>query len=291
MEHNIGRLYTLERRLNNISKDESRQMKAVTESVQDFVNWKKQARHQLELLLSLQRFDEVSLRPELLESFETKKYIYEQIVIQTERDVELPLSFFAPKKNKKEKCPIVLYFCGNYIKKTESASLGDFDYIKKSLDKQDNSFIVRLVKQGYAVAVVDTGWKAGKIEVTGKADSDKSNTVMLHERLSKIALTLGYSLSGMNVWDGIKVIDYLKMRKEFDGRLYCGGESDGGMTSLYLAAIDERIKGSFVSSCFYGVQIEYYSNRITLFMTIFLIYGGTLIYQILLQCWHQGHCS
>lgn len=247
MEHKIKNFYTLEKRLKNISKDEARQMKTVTDSAQEFQNWKIKARCQLQSLLSLQRFEEVPLRPELLESSEGKNYIYEKIVIQTERDVMLPLSFFIPKKNKKDKLPIVLLILGEDSREMETIYAAHYECIKNSNGKKKECLAMKLIKEGYAVAVIDTRGTGERRECTEEPHFSR-------ERLSKIAVTLGYSISGMNVWDGIRVVDYLQMRKEFDGRLFCGGQFDGGMISLYLAAVDDRIQGSFVRDCFYGFQ-------------------------------------
>jgi dienelactone hydrolase len=62
------------------------------------------------------------------------------------------------------------------------------------------------------------------------------------------ALTLaGLTWPGVVFWDDIRTLDYLASRPEVDPRrIGCLGVSMGGYRSLYLAALDERIKAACV---------------------------------------------
>ncbi|MCC6730012.1 MAG: acetylxylan esterase [Chthonomonadales bacterium] len=55
----------------------------------------------------------------------------------------------------------------------------------------------------------------------------------------------GWSLMGERVWDALRVVDYLASRPEVDaGRMAVGGLSLGGETTMYVAALDERLKAA-----------------------------------------------
>lgn len=59
----------------------------------------------------------------------------------------------------------------------------------------------------------------------------------------EVCNVLGLSMFGLQIHNGIKVIDYLTRRKDIDAkRIGCTGESGGATQTYYLAALDDRIK-------------------------------------------------
>jgi dienelactone hydrolase len=57
----------------------------------------------------------------------------------------------------------------------------------------------------------------------------------------------GFELLALDLWDGMRAIDYLQSRPEVDAdRIGCIGLSFGGTMTAYLAALDERIKAADV---------------------------------------------
>jgi hypothetical protein len=69
-----------------------------------------------------------------------------------------------------------------------------------------------------------------------------------------MGIPLGRSAAGMSVWDLVKLCDYIASRPDCDtARIGCGGLSGGGLQTLYLAAIDTRIKCACSSGYLYGV--------------------------------------
>jgi dienelactone hydrolase len=69
-----------------------------------------------------------------------------------------------------------------------------------------------------------------------------------------MGIPLGRNALGMSIWDLVKLTDYITTRDDCDvKRIGCAGLSGGGMQSLYLAAIDERILCTCTSGYFYGV--------------------------------------
>jgi dienelactone hydrolase len=62
------------------------------------------------------------------------------------------------------------------------------------------------------------------------------------------ALMLGETTIGWRVWDAMRSLDYLQTRTEVDpARLVTMGISGGGLTSLFCAALDERVTACVVS--------------------------------------------
>ena len=61
-------------------------------------------------------------------------------------------------------------------------------------------------------------------------------------------LLLGSQFAQYRVWDGIRAVDYLLSRPEVDPeRIGCTGQSGGGTMTMYLAALEPRIKVAVTS--------------------------------------------
>ena len=66
-------------------------------------------------------------------------------------------------------------------------------------------------------------------------------------------MVLGQSVIGMWVWDLKRLIDYIETREDCDiDRLGCVGLSGGGFQTLWLTALDDRVKAAVSSGYFYG---------------------------------------
>jgi len=72
-----------------------------------------------------------------------------------------------------------------------------------------------------------------------------------NEHINGLSATLtGRAIGGYMVWDSIRALDYLATRREVDSsRIGAAGCSGGGLNTLYLAAVEPRIKAA-VSVCF-----------------------------------------
>jgi acetyl esterase/lipase len=67
-------------------------------------------------------------------------------------------------------------------------------------------------------------------------------------RDSMAALQLGETMTGWRVWDAMRALDYLETRPEVDkNRLAVMGISGGGLTALFTAALDARVRAAVVS--------------------------------------------
>ena len=69
-----------------------------------------------------------------------------------------------------------------------------------------------------------------------------------HSMAGQLLLLIGEDLTHYRVWDGMRAIDYLESRPEVDAkRIACAGHSGGGTLSLFISALDDRVKASVVS--------------------------------------------
>ena len=62
---------------------------------------------------------------------------------------------------------------------------------------------------------------------------------------------LGRTPVGMRVWDGSRIVDFLRSRPEVDGRrIGSAGLSGGGASTLYFSAMEDRIALSMIGGFF-----------------------------------------
>jgi len=119
-----------------------------------------------------------------------------------------------------------------------------------------------LVKRGYVVITIDafmfgerrvlmdadlaSGWDRSAYSVE---DVTRLNRVCASREstLAKSLTVLGISWPGIVAWDDMRTVDYLVTRPEVDpARVGCVGVSFGGWRSLFLSALDPRIRAGCV---------------------------------------------
>jgi cephalosporin-C deacetylase-like acetyl esterase len=113
------------------------------------------------------------------------------------------------------------------------------------------SLYLDLVKSGFVVLAWDPigqgerrqHWnpQTGKSEIPGPVTEE-------HFLAGQLLLLLGEDLTNYRIWDGMRAIDYLLTRSEVDPeRVGCTGQSGGGTFTLFLSALDERIRCAAVN--------------------------------------------
>ncbi len=119
-----------------------------------------------------------------------------------------------------------------------------------------------LVRRGYVVITIDAfmfgerrvlmdadltaGWERAGYSVD---DVTRLNRVCQSKEstLAKTLTVLGMSWPGIVAWDDMRTVDYLISRPEVDAsRVGCVGVSFGGWRSLFLSALDPRIRAGCV---------------------------------------------
>jgi len=102
-----------------------------------------------------------------------------------------------------------------------------------------------LVKNGFVVLAYDPIGQGERrqywnpetdiTEVGGPTDE--------HSMPGQLLFLLGESLTQYRMWDGMRAIDYLLTRAEVDPeRIGCAGHSGGGTLTMFISAVDERVK-------------------------------------------------
>ena len=204
-------------------------------SVQDWRTWRRRFRARLVKLLGPMP-EPVPFGTEVLGREDMGEYVREKVIYNTEKYASVPAYVLVPKGLKRgERRPGILAAHGHGIGKNALVGL---DAEGKPHAEYQNQLAVQFVLRGYVVIAPD--WR-GFGERESPADwvrpgRDKCNVNYMAEGYR------GYHLLALQIWDGLRTIDYLQGRREVDPkRIGCLGVSFGGTMTTYLSALDRRI--------------------------------------------------
>ncbi len=156
-------------------------------------------------------------------------YRVEQLIFQTLPDVWMTANAYVPDGPGKH--PAVLCVHGHWKGAKQ--------------DPHVQARCIGLVRLGFFVLAVDA-FGAGERGI-GKALGEYHG-----EMVAATLWPIGRPLSGLQVYENMRAVDYLLTRREVDGdRIGITGASGGGNQSMYAGAFDERIK-AVVPACSVG---------------------------------------
>ncbi|AIQ47286.1 hypothetical protein R70723_16360 [Paenibacillus sp. FSL R7-0273] len=191
---------------------------------------------------ALGEFPEASapLNPVLLERIAYKDFILERISYSTEEALHVPVIVLVPKTGSGP-WPAVLACHGHGNGQLDAAGLNS-DYRELEEPGIHNRFAVQLVKQGMIVVIPEIlGFGVRRVAEEMKNGSSPSSCSTLVSQL----MLFGRTLAGMRVYEAMRAVDYLSMRKDSDSsRIGIFGFSGGSLIAAYAAALDERIKAA-----------------------------------------------
>lgn len=195
------------------------------ENVTDWTQTQADLRRQLFEMLGLQPLPARSdLKAGVTGSTERDGVIVENLVFQSRPGLYVTANFYRPSQQEGP-LPTILYVCGHGGSKIDGVSHGN----KVTYQHHGNWF----AKHGYTCLILDT-LQLGEIE--GK-----------HHGTHNLGRwwwnSRGYTPAGVEAWNCIRALDYLETRPEVDKEKFgVTGRSGGGAYTLWIAALDERIK-------------------------------------------------
>lgn len=185
---------------------------------------------------------DVPLRPRLLARDECDDYTRESLTFMSREGLPVFAYFLLPK-GATAPLPTILCLHGHGYGVDAIVGLDGKGGPLKGKEYQ-NSFGLQAVRHGYAVLAIEVlGFgrrREGEFEGGSRASSCQT--------LSGTALMVGQTMAGWRVYDAIRALDYLETRPEVDQqRIGAMGISGGGLNTLYLTAVDERVSAAMVS--------------------------------------------
>ena len=228
------------------------------ETYEDYVTWRKKFKARLIELLG--RFpDRVPLNPEVIESVDMGNYIREKVLYDSDKYTSVVAYVLIPKGIGSEKRPAILAAHGHGRGKVDVCGIAkDEKEYKQYIAPLNYDYALRFVERGYVVIAPD--WR-GFGERSSPEDWVRPNRSKCNVNYMAYGY-IGYHLLTLQIWDGIRTLDYLQSRPEVDGeRIGCAGLSFGGTMTTYLAALDDRVKVACISGYLSTIRGDAMSMR------------------------------
>jgi dienelactone hydrolase len=230
----------------------------------DLAAWKQRARGRVFELLHYAP-PAVDPRPQTLARVDRGDYVEEAVLFNTTPDVRVPAAVLVPKGRTGRGPALValhdhggFYFWGReklLERDDEHPVLTDF----KRQYYGGRSIASDLARRGYVVVVIDmfywgerrlvlandpADWRDRPGTITPERIAAFNRRASENEQLTaRTIYAAGFTWSGVMYWDDIRTVDYLLTRPEVDpNRIGCLGLSIGGLRTIHLSALDERIK-------------------------------------------------
>lgn len=213
--------------------------------------WQSRTRQALARQIGLDAIRSSGPRATAVEAIDKGDYVRRKILLRTGPDMLMPVYLLLPK-HRPMPYPVVLAFHGHGYGVKDIVGLWEDGEERNTPDGYHKDFAVALCRSGFAVA-------APEISCFGERQTDFAYLKAVPgqpvpatcSHTAMLALHLGISVLGLRVHDGMRLVDYLQTRKEFDtNRLGAMGISGGGMHTLFSACLDPRIRACVISGYF-----------------------------------------
>lgn len=249
--------YTCMEQLLKIFEEEGRQKKFKAQNLEEHRVWKEEVRKILVNLIGLHKMKRCELNPTIVERIEFEEFIREKVLIQVESKVWMPFYILIPNNLKVGEQRACILAPHGHLGGGKYAVAGrvDIPIVKEKIEFYNYDYGIQFVKQGYIVFCPDARGFGERRESTKQTDEMNDFITSTCSQLSNMALPLGRTVAGMSTWDLIRLIDYIETRSECNKeKIGCIGFSGGGMQTLWLTALDDRIKCAVTSGYFYGYK-------------------------------------
>jgi cephalosporin-C deacetylase-like acetyl esterase len=176
------------------------------------------------------------LAPRILGEIQRDGYRVEKLIFQTRPGVWMTANAYVPDKAKTQKVPAILHVHGHWAGAKQ--------------DRVPQARCIGSAKHGFFVLAVDA-FGAGERGIGKKLGE-------YHGEMTGATLfPVGLPLSGLQVYENMRAVDYLQSRPEVDvQRIGITGASGGGNQTMYAGAFDERF-GCVVPTCSVGTYDAY----------------------------------
>lgn len=256
----IDTYYEDEPALRDRLKNEGRSAAFKGTTLGDFETWQIATRARLFDLLGLSIMDRVPIEVRELDRVQIAGGIVRtHAMLQVERGVWMPFYLLEPQTPKldahgRKRC----YICPHGHQGAGAASVAGVTgvpAVDDAVRKFNYDYGLRLARMGYVAVCPDArGWGYRR-DWKGQGDDENSFLRGTCLNQARMAEPLGLTVAGLNAWDNMRLIDYLEARGDIAmDDLGCFGFSGGGYMTLYVAALDPRVRKAFVSGYLYGVD-------------------------------------
>ena len=188
------------------------------------------------------------LRPEVIESKDFGSYTRERVVFDTRENLSA-VGYLLLPKDRPRPLPVIVAFSGHGRGVDDILGIApDGSQLPQRGVGYAKEYALQCVEHGYATFAVEQLAFGARRDAAARKAGPAENSC---RPAACAALLFGQTMIGWRAWDAMRAIDYLETRPEIDAkRVATLGASGGGTTSLFTAALDERVKIGVVSAYF-----------------------------------------
>jgi len=255
--------YSSQKRFETLFDTHGRKQKFSGSTLEEFTLWQQDVRGTLTRLLGLSKLESCPLNPQIIEVIDLDYGIRrEKVVIQVEPGVYMPMYILLPNPNNQIRIqdkPACLIAPAGHMSGGKLAVAGnrELKVVSDTIDRFNYDYGLQASKLGYIAICPDTRGFGERREVLNQDVDDETNQILSNSclYLARMAEPLGLTVAGLCTWDLMRLIDYIVERNEWDkSSIGCIGFSGGGMQTLWLAALDDRVRSALISGYMYGYK-------------------------------------
>lgn len=222
----------------------------------EFEAWREKMKNLLRELLGLDKMETTPMEPRCTGTETLDGDIRrESWTIQTEPGVTMPFFVLLPPSVSKTTRPFLCPPGHGGGGKYSVAGLAEYSTVAGKIDFYNYDYGLQLCRMGYVALCPDIrGFGERREELSSARSAD---TFLAGDccRLARMGEPLGIPVLGMLTWDLMRLIDYVAWRDEWDVKnISCLGFSGGGMQTLFLSALDDRVSLAVISGYLYGYK-------------------------------------
>lgn len=174
-------------------------------------------------------FEKTPLNPKITGTLERPAYRIEKVIFESQPEVYVTANLYVPTTSKPP-FPAILSPLGHA---RNGKAYRNYQYVFQTL-----------ARMGYVVFAFDPFGQGERHQyLDPKTGRPRLGPTGEHSQAGRPLLLLGASFAQYRAWDGIRALDYLLSRSEVDPeRVGCTGHSGGGTMTMYLCALEPRLK-------------------------------------------------
>jgi hypothetical protein len=184
----------------------------------------------------------VDLNPEIVHEVEDEKLIKRKVLIDLEKNMSAPIWLFIPKTALKKPAPAILC-CHGHGRFGKDSVMGvtianDPERVQE-IERLNYDYGLQMACLGFVTIAMDWRGFGERSEGDIFQGRDECNVNFIKAGL------MGYNLLALDVFDGMRCVDYLCSLDCVDSEnIGCMGLSFGGTMTTWLSIMDERIKAA-----------------------------------------------
>jgi len=220
-------------------------------TVEEWRLWHRKLRRKLKELTGYSTMQKAPLEPRVTERLKAGEFVRERVEIQTEPGVIMPLYAIRLRSLEGKRLPAILCPHGHGSGgKVSVAGVAQTPEVAEAIRGFNYDYGLQFARAGFITFCPDA---RGFGERREHPDIDLMHSSCGY--INNMAIPLGQTVTGMWAWDLSRLIDYIRTREDcLPGGVGCAGLSGGGLQTLWVSALDERVRCAVISGYLYGYK-------------------------------------